>query len=157
MDQFDVNFCLLHHHIDPTEKCTHTETCIQHNLWWKWTYHLVILEFSKCTKFNWFDIMLYTCNLAFFQGWIHFLHVRERVGGGWKITNKETYAIPSFNFLAPALNPHQIDCIFPILPFISWSCCWGKCVLHMYIEVEPGLIAVFTARSHQNGMRAALL
>lgn len=33
---------------------------------------------------------------------------------------------------------------FPTFPFIRWPCCSGKCVLHMYIEVEPGLIAVHT-------------
>lgn len=33
---------------------------------------------------------------------------------------------------------------FPTFPFIPWPCCSGKCVLHMYIEVEPGLIAVHT-------------
>lgn len=26
----------------------------------------------------------------------------------------------------------------------SWSCCLRKCVSHMYIEVEPGLIAIHT-------------
>lgn len=38
----------------------------------------------------------------------------------------------------------KINWNFLTFPFMPWPCCSGKCVLHMYVEVEPGLIAVHT-------------
>lgn len=57
--------------------------------------------------------------------------------------NKRLLSLPLI-FLSWVWTFCQIDCILLTFPFISWPCCSGKCVLHMYIEVELGLIAVHT-------------